>query len=580
MSTSWRRWSILAILTIVATAILAKDLTLETPLMAGDEYGYFAPVQTFPDLSARFAVDPYLPRYYSPAFTVVGTALSRVSQRPEVLLKVVHTAGFVGIVLVFLALSRALARGGPRPLTAAVFMLLPSSAYTAYFMPEMTYTFLFALLSWVVAIIFPARMLSGAVLSGVVVGTMLLTKPHALALFLGTFLTLAALFVAPSSIRPARRRLLALIPLFMLSSYVTVVCMNGVIARRLELSPLAFVGAIYVPYFARDLSAVSLLGKLPRLLAILGGHLIVFGTFVALGAARGGAELRRLYTTRTALDNGDRVRFLLIVFTGCATLWTIAMTVYFTAQATNVVPTDYFRLHGRYYSFVIPLYLVLFFGLSRDSAEADANDSWLLTGTIIGCGLSVLLYYVASRRTIYPFDYPEATVFSGWHGAPGSGLATLSVDAVTHIGIGIALVGYVVMLWRRHLARVVYPILLIALFSVSTARVTAWQRTNSIKNAGLRADARSMRKLLAVSERDNGLVVGPEWNGRLAYFLFNFGSSAHVLVRPAGSDITTADLPVGTRWVVLLGAYTPAFPAGAAYYTPRTRLIRVAAGGA
>ena len=255
-------------------------------------------------------------------------------------------------------------------------------------MPEMTYTFLFALLSWVVAIILPARMLSGAVLSGVVVGTMLLTKPHALALFLGTCLTFAALFVAPSSIRPTRRRLLAMIPLFMLSSYVTVVCMNGVIAQRLELSPLAFVGAIYVPYVARDLSAVSLLGKLPRLLAILGGHLIVFGTFVALGAARGGSELRRLYTTRTALDDGDRVRFLLIVFTGCATLWTIAMTVYFTAQATNVVPTDYFRLHGRYYSFVIPLYLVLFFGLSRDSAEADAKDSWLLTGTIIGCGLS------------------------------------------------------------------------------------------------------------------------------------------------------------------------------------------------
>ena len=275
-------------------------------------------------------------------------------------------------------------------------------------------------------------------------------------------------------------------------------------------------------YLARDLSAGSLLGKLPRLLAILGGHLIVFGTFVALGAARGGSELRRLYTTRTALDDGDRVRFLLIVFTACATLWTIAMTVYFTAQATNVVPTDYFRLHGRYYSFVIPLYLVLFFGLSRDSAEADAKDSWLLTGTIIGCGLSVLLYYVASRRTIYPFDYPEAAVFSGWHGAPGSGLATLSVDAVTHIGIGIALVGYAVMLWRRHLARVVYPILLIALFSVSTARVTAWQRTNSIKNAGLRADARSMQKLLAVSERDNGLVVGPDWNGRTRVFPLQF----------------------------------------------------------
>jgi hypothetical protein len=74
-------------------------------------------------------------------------------------------------------------------------------------------------------------------------------------------------------------------------------------------------------------------------------------------------------------------------------------------------------------------------------------------------------------------------------------------------------------------------------------------------------------------------VVGPEWNGPLAYFLFNFGSSAHVLVRPAGSQITTADLPHGTQWVVFLGPYTPTFPTGASHYTPRTRLIRVGSNG-
>src|SRR5262249_54045900 len=158
-------------------------------------------------------------------------------------------------------------------------------------------------------------------------------------------------------------------------------------------------------------------------------------TFVALGAAQAVAELRRLYTNGAALEANDRFRFLLIVFTACATLGTIGMTVYFTAQATQVIPTDYFRLHGRYYSFVIPLYLVLFFGLSPEKAEGDVRDRWLLAGSVLGCVLSVLLYYVASHRTIYPFDYPEATVFSSWHGGAGSGLATISIDAVTQIGI-------------------------------------------------------------------------------------------------------------------------------------------------
>jgi len=559
------------VLAVVGSLILARNLLLESPLMAGDEYGYFAPVQTFPNLSERFAVDPYLPRYYSPLFSAYGAALAIVSSRPELLLKALNTAGFIAVVLLFLALIRRLDPTRATAPTAMVFALLPNSAYTAYVMPEMMYTLLFAALTWFVVIALATRIQTAAVLSGVVVGAMLLVKPHAVALVFAVPLTLGALVIAPPSIRPSRRRVLTSIPLFIVSTYATLVCMNGLIAGRLELSPFAFVGTVYQGYFSGGFSAASWLGHSRELLSIVGGHAIVLAALVAPAAALAAAELHRLYTTRETVDSAMRTRFLLIVFTVAATLITVAMTVNFTAQAAQREPAYHFRLHGRYYSFVLPLYLAIFFGLEGH----QRGVWWRRTGALVGVVAAVLLAYLESHRTLYPFDYPEAFVFSSWHGGLRSGLAAIGANALTQAGIAFAIVGYAAMLWRSKSVARWYPMLLIALFAVSNVRVSGWQWTNSTDNSGIRADARSMRQIIAPSERNQGLVVGPEWNGPIAYFLFNFNASARVLVRDTGSRITEADLPPGTPWVLLIGRYTPTFPSGASLYTRRVTLIRV-----
>jgi hypothetical protein len=95
----------------------------------------------------------------------------------------------------------------------------------------------------------------------------------------------------------------------------------------------------------------------------------------------------------------------------------------------------------------------------------------------------------------------------------------------------------------------------------------------------LRADGRAMKRIIPADERDKGLVVGSEWNGGLAYFMFNFGSSAHVLVRAAGAVLTDADIPAGTRWVVLTERYQPVFRATVSLRTPQITLMTVNPGG-
>jgi phosphoglycerol transferase len=550
--------------------------------MAGDEYAYFAAAQTFPHSAERFTYDPYLPRIYSPVFAVYGRMLFSLSDRPELLLKVLNTACFALTTLLCLRLVKTISGVDASPVSAVVFLLLPISSYTAYFMPETTYAFLFTLLAWCVVALLPTHIFRGAVLSGALVGTMLLVKPHALAVFLSVLLTFGALFISPRAFRPGRRTLLAGVAVFIFSSYITLVCLNAVPTHQFQLRPLFFVGEAYRPFLLQGTLLTSWLRSARELPGILCGHLIVFGAVLAPAVALAAGHLRGLYARRSspaAVDAlGDRRLFVLICFTAFATLLTVGMTANFTAQVARVYPVQYLRLYGRYYTFVFPLYLIVFFGLGRDDRRVLSGDAWIRVGALAGCIMAALLYFLLDRRIIYPFDYPEAFAFSSWHGRSRAGLAGIAATMSSYVVIAVALIGYALILWRGRRALFLYPFLLLIVFSLSNIEVTAWQRANSVIHAPLRADARAMKQLIPSGERDKGLVVGSEWNGALAYFLFNLGSSARVLVRDTDALITDADIPAGARWVLLIDRYRPAFPATTWLRTPRVAFLRVNAG--
>ena len=574
--TSW----LAALLVLIPAIILARNLTVENPLLSGDEYAYFAAAETFPHSSERFAVDPFLPRIYSPVFAAYGRVWFALSDRPELLMKVVNTLAFVATMALFLALVRRLSHQEHSQLSLPVFLVLPLSAYTAYFMPEATYACFFACLTWTVVVVLPSHVLGGAVLSGVLVGTMLLIKPHALALFVTVLLTTSTVVIAPSGLRPDRRRVLVGVALFVVSTYVALVCLNGVLSGTLSFHPLTFVGGIYQPYLAGGTSLWSLLGRVRPLLGILGGHLIVFGALLAPAIAMSLFHLHTLYRSRSSVPQADpsreRMLFVLIVFSAFATLSTIGMTANFSTQAELTSPAEHFRLHGRYYSFIIPLYLVLFFVQpANHHVTSAAPRFWIRLGGLAGCIIAAFLYYLLGKRIIYPFDYPEAFVFSSWHGASRPGLLGSAIASIPYVAIAATIVSYAIIAWKPRRVQIVYPLLLLALFSTSNIGVTAWQRAHSAANARLRSAARTMRENIPLSERHQGLVIGPEWNGPVATFMFNFRSSAHVLVRNPESTISDSDIPADARWVVLIGSYTSAFPGDLVLQTRQISLVRV-----
>jgi hypothetical protein len=576
------RGCVAVLLVLLTTLILVRNLALDSPLMAGDEYAYLAEAQTFPDSADRYASDPYLPRVYSPVFAAYGRLFFSLSDRPDLLLKALNTVCFALTTLLFLHLVKTVGGVDASPEAAAVFLLLPISAYTAYFMPETTYVFLFALLTWSVVVVLPAHLFTGTVLSGALVGTMLLVKPNALAVFLAVLLTLGALFIAPSALRPSRRTLLACAALFLVSTYVTLAGLNGILTRHLQLHPLMFVGELYRPY----LSQRALLGSWPGegrlLLGILGGHLIVFAALLAPAVALGAGHLRGLYVRQPSSVKADlalgRSLFVLVAFAALVTVLAVAMTTRFTVQMAEMDPAERLRLYGRYYTFVFPLYLVLYFAFGRNDKRLPAGDAWIRRGALVGCVAAALLYYLQGRRIIYWFDYPEAFAFSGWHGQPRVGLAGIAAALLTYAGTAAAVSSHALILWRGRSAMFLYPLLLLILFSISNIGVTALQHADSVDYAMLRADARALKQLIPASEQDQGLVVGSEWNGPLAYFMFNFRSSARVLVRAGGAVLTDADIPAEARWVLLTDRYQSVFRATTSLRTPHITLMRVNAG--
>jgi phosphoglycerol transferase len=566
------RTLIAAMLVIVTTSVLIRNLAVDSPVMGGDEYAYFAEAQTFPDSAQRHINDPYLQAIYSPVFAAYGRMLFSLSDRPELLLKALNTLCFALTTLLFLRLLKSFRGTDASPVSAAVFLLLPISAYTAYFMPESIYALFFALLTWCMVAVLPVHLLAGSILSGAVVGAMLLVKPHAVALFLAVTLTLSALFLAPSAFRPGRRKVFVAIALYILSTYLTLVCVNALLTGRFQLHPLAFVGGIYQPYLSRGASLASWSDGASQILGILSGHLIVFGAMLAPTLSLGVSRLRGLYVNQQAPAVTEPVRsrrlFVLICLAALSTLLTMGMTANFTSQVAQASPGESLRLLARYYSFVLPLHLLLYFGCNTEDPRSPASDTWIRVGALGGCVAAALLYYLLGTRLIYPWDYPEAFVFSSWHGHPRVALA----------GIVTAVTSYALILWRGRPALMLYPLSLLIIFSLSNVEVTLWQRASTGLYATLRASARAMKQLIPPDERDQGLVVGSDRYGRMAYFLFNFGSSARVLVRDTGSVLTDADIPAGTQWVLLTDWYRDTFRATASLRTQYIAFIRVDAG--
>jgi phosphoglycerol transferase len=563
-----------AALVSVVTFLILRNLALHSPVMAGDEYAYYAAAKMFPDASLAYINDPFLQKIYSPLFSGLGYLLFTASSTPEVLMKVVNSIAFGLTALLFAGMLAKLHLARLQILGLCLFIVVPISSYTAYFMPEAIYALLFWSLAACMVLLFPAYPRISSIIAGGLVGTMLLIKPHALAIFLSVIATFVALALAPRPLRPSRRELLGVMVFFTLATYFAMVVLNWAVGQQLNLHPLAFVGSFYRSNLAEGTTVASWWGRKWQLLAVAAGHLVLLTVFVAPAVALSWGWIRDLGSRSTAADDRNTLHqlslFILIALALAVTTLTVSMAVNFTVQVGQTEPTELQRLHGRYYSFVIPLYLLAYLWLFEGAHDQSQIGRRIRLGGFFGLLSAVGLVFLHAKRIIYPWDYPEAFVFSNWHDQAW----------LAWVAIGLAVITYILIAWRGPSVMAGYMMLLAFVFIGSNFTVTKWQIGHS-RTYGLAAEkARALKSLIPPNDAAQGVIVGSDRYGQTAYYLFGMmAAPAKVIIRPAGFRLTENDLPKDAKWVFLTDLYGIGFHVEASLGTGRLWLGRITPGG-
>lgn len=553
-----RRPVTIALVALAATfviGILARGVTIGHPFMAGDEYAYFAHVRMAGRLGELYAADPRIQRVNNPVFFALGTlACTLAGGDGTLLLRLIDTILFAAGCCVCTALARPGTKDRDRAGLLLVLVLMPLSGYCLYFMPEILYFFLATLLSAVVVRGPGLPRGSAALAAGSLLGALLGTKPHAVALAAA----LAAYLVLEHARASGVLRGLA------------VACRSGVFVGVGTL--LAYIVGTWLYHGSRPPEAGDLVGRvyhrfiadgfagrfsLATLLGILGRHVALDLTVLAMplvmlvryvidgsrGSDASAEAVPGAHARRLAL-------WSLLVFTAA-----LLMSVVFTAIVAISHPPEALRLHGRYYSFAIPILIAAWVGAFPAIAARPWFTRWAVGAAALGAACAVGWAAVGHRVcVVYPWDYPELLGMSRW---PALGRPTVLLPWML---AGAAVLTAIVVAWRPRASLWATGTLLAVTFVAGHVNLWRWHSDHARTQGRIADESRAVATLLAPGERGTGVVVGEQRYGRMASALYGVGGGCRVVSLPARSTITAEQLPPDTTWVLIADRFAVDVP--------------------
>ena len=541
----------IAIPVIIMIFLLGRNIALTSPTMGGDEYSYYSGARKLPDISVLKSRDPYLQLAPNLVFLGLGKLFFLISRNPDMLMKMFNGVAFSISVLLVCIIMYRLTQGRFPFYAPIIISLLPISAFSAYFMPETLYVLIFLSLASVLIFLIPKYDFLAVCVGGILSGALVLTKPHGISVFVATLLTILSLVLLPVTLRLAWRRVLTLAGLFVLSAYVSEIILSWAITGELSWDPLLFVGSGYKGILDESVGVLFSKGLFAKIGRNAVGHIIVLLFICVIPLAYFWGWLRSIFSEAGLLPTFQIIEIrrihILVVFTLLATIAAIAMTVNFAVQVSQYTPSELAKLHGRYYSYVLFLYLLGYFVLQKKNGPALISTGGLRWWGVTGLIAAVLMFWVQRGFIIYPWDYPEIFSVSLW-GTFGTRSLNWPI-----IALGIIVYGLISIKPKLHL--VLFPVFILILFSASNYMTIEWQFAHSEGVGMLAMQGRALRDIIPETERSRGVIIGSDRYGIMSYFLFGFSSDAWVRSIPEGESITLEMLPLDTDWVILLDNY-------------------------
>lgn len=263
-------------------------------------------------------------------------------------------------------------------------LLAPANVYTAYFMPESTYYFGFAVLSWIALTRGHWGWARRALATGVVVGLMSLVKVHAL--FLLPALCVFLVYVAWAA-QPRSGWIATGLASAALAAVATIALKFGLGYLLAGENGLSLFGTFYSG--TADMAARrSPFTLLPPAFINARGHLMALALLAALPLA---ILAHQIVSSKARAEAGPQrtalhVYALLMLGAGAG------LTIAYTASIAHLGPIEIVRLHLRYYTFVLPLlYIIAAAPIGKRLAETRTPYVWPIAITLIAVLLIALV---------------------------------------------------------------------------------------------------------------------------------------------------------------------------------------------
>ena len=305
----------------------------------------------------------------------------------------------LGAVCMFLVARRMLSRRA-----AFAFAVLGASgaiaSYAAMFIPESLYFLGFWLAAFALFHSMERSLVRAALHVGVILGMLMLVKPHAAMLLAACCLYFVAF---PIWVKPELKLTTGLAAVFTCAVAFLIAWTLGTIAitGRMELPSVGRYGSIG----GIVLSISDLPDTLSKIVFNLSGHfsalLLLFGaTFFGLAFR----VIREIAGPRTPYDAPKAAAFLAVILSGVMIVfigkYSAAMTVFGSSEGID-------RLHGRYYDFLLPLAALAFLA-GWERMRPDGAAARVVFASVGAVSLIAAAFWLFGRFDLSVNDFPEA----------------------------------------------------------------------------------------------------------------------------------------------------------------------------
>lgn len=482
----------------------------------GDEAGYFLPI-IFGAAPANYQKWGAVMEYPAYLYFWLYSFLPR--DNLHLWIKALNAVFIAAAAVPAYLIAKHFMTGTAALLFACFVIAMPIASFVRYVMPEPMYFFGFWFALWVIWRALDWSQFAAAIAGGVVLGLLALVKPHAVA-----FAVALSLFLALRQLN-----------------------LRGVLAAVVQFGLFLLVHA-GIGYFLTghpvwSLSSGSYAGTMQTRIDVLAVLINMAGHSAALVTLLGPLVIVPVVVWWRDRSSAIGQFSLLAV---CLLLAMLAMTVYFSQGVFQIAPATerITRLHGRYYLYAFPLFLLIgLVALYRNPAAPIAAKIWPMAFLIAAplCGAAILLFY-----EVGPVDFPDLALWGGRYLLPVS-IALIGLQA------GLAIYDWFYAS-ARQLVAISCAVFVLSALATTCAFVLAAPLTLARKpfDAAF-LDASPTSQLGQLIGRSDGVVIGRGAKAdELARALFYLKSLSLGRFAPPDGRVDDTNLPAGIKWALVL----------------------------